>query len=352
MDNRYKGKVGIAKRRILIVRLISYYDCVFRTWLLPVTSIVILVVCVCYANFSHEKKWTSAASLLHNGVSTVYGIVSYPMYVSYSTYCRLFDYLSELHYGVKIQSIALENRALKNRIAILLGENKQLTDLMHFTESVQNFDFITTRIIGTTFTGKHREFVINAGSSDGVKPGYAVVNDRGIIGRIRHVDGHSATAVATLEHDFSIPALIPSSGMRMVVHGASDKNAMMPIVFFDYATEGTPNNSIKDSIKTTCTNSDYIAGKCTLSSTQDTPHARGTKSRSIPTITKCIAGNITRGCTEEGTEVVTYGESGVIPDGIHIGMIHFVDGIAFVAAETSCEMSSIVKVYIPKKEEE
>ena len=61
------------------------------------------------------------------------------------------------------------------------GENQKLRDLLHFL-SVNNFSAITTEVIASEAAGEDsRDLVINRGSRDGLRAGYGVISEEGII---------------------------------------------------------------------------------------------------------------------------------------------------------------------------
>lgn len=72
----------------------------------------------------------------------------------------------------------------KARLFELEQENKELKKLLKFSEQ-QSYDYVASRLIGQTVDGHSNVMLLDKGEQDGIKVGYAVVIDGGVlIGKI------------------------------------------------------------------------------------------------------------------------------------------------------------------------
>ncbi|MBU3676985.1 MAG: rod shape-determining protein MreC [Chitinophagaceae bacterium] len=125
---------------------------------------------------------------------------------------------------------------LKQRNAELLQENARLKSLLkvplpvnplHDTsfqrsfkrDSVQQtiqYNYIAARVINNTVDQKRNYITLNVGETQGVKKNMAVINERGIVGKITHVSSHYAVAATILSEHFNISAQITDGTMGKV----------------------------------------------------------------------------------------------------------------------------------------
>lgn len=93
-----------------------------------------------------------------------------------------------------------------------------LRSLLHAVDE-QALDYATGRVIADARGPFARSILVNVGRDQGVKPGYAVINGDGLVGRTVHV-GRSASRVILLNDlNSRIPVFVGPSAVRAVLVG-------------------------------------------------------------------------------------------------------------------------------------
>lgn len=129
---------------------------------------------------------------------------------------------------------------------------------------IKRFDFVSAKVVNNSIDLKTNFITINRGSSDGIEPGMAVINDQGVVGKVKITSEHFSVVTSVLNIDLMISATLKRTG------------------YFGTAQWTVENND-----------PDYI------------------KLKFIPLHVKPVVGDT----------IVTSGYSGVFPEGIMIGTI-------------------------------
>lgn len=156
-----------------------------------------------------------------DGIAPVLGVVARP-FQSAALFVRDVSGLSEL----QAQNTQLEQENLRLRewyqTALLLeAENKSLRELLHVKVEPENH-YITTRVLvdaGNTFV---KSLLVDAGVSDGVHKGQAVISGEGVIGRV--IDSGRRTSRVLLVTDINsrVPVLVEDSRQQAILAGQND----------------------------------------------------------------------------------------------------------------------------------
>lgn len=131
-------------------------------------------------------------------------------------------------------SLRAENVQMKEENARLLQwqriarrlneENQALRALSHAVPDAA-ISYVSGRVVadaGSTFV---RADLLNAGLREGVRKGQAVVNERGLVGRITHVGLRTARVLLLTDLSSRIPVSIEANGERAILVG---ENAGLP----------------------------------------------------------------------------------------------------------------------------
>lgn len=97
-------------------------------------------------------------------------------------------------------------------------ENLHLRNLLGFVKE-SNTHFISARIVGDTSGPFLRSAIINAGAEQRVRKGQAVVNDKGLVGRIIEVGERSARLLLITDINSRIPIITGESRERGILSG-------------------------------------------------------------------------------------------------------------------------------------
>lgn len=112
---------------------------------------------------------------------------------------------------------------LKNQIRALKSENKNLKDLLHHFDT-PNTKSYTAYIIAENGNAFSNSLIIYIGQNqDKIKQGYAVVNSKGLIGRIELVSGNYAKVSLITDINSKIPVVSAKSRDRGILLGQNKK---------------------------------------------------------------------------------------------------------------------------------
>jgi rod shape-determining protein MreC len=145
---------------------------------------------------------------------------------------------------VSLMGVERENEALRTRLNELLGgqrrmhefeeQNKRLRALLDLNSAGQ-LRGVAAEVIGDEPSGWGHGFVINKGSSHGVRVGMAVVHPRGIVGQVIAASANYAHILLITDHSSGVDALIQESRVRGVVEGVGAAHCELR-----YVTKQTP----------------------------------------------------------------------------------------------------------------
>jgi rod shape-determining protein MreC len=107
-------------------------------------------------------------------------------------------------------SIRAQNISLSSQVARLRGaalENQRLRALLSLRDSVV-FRVLPVEIVSKDIHRQKNILIIDAGSEDGLEPDMAVIDDRGILGKVVLVSKNYAQVQSYLNTDFRVPVEI------------------------------------------------------------------------------------------------------------------------------------------------
>lgn len=87
------------------------------------------------------------------------------------------------------------------------SENERLRKLIAFRDSV-SFEMVPARVVGKDITKQDNLLTINVGTSDSVRVGMAVIDERGIVGKVVLASEDYALVMPHQNTDFRVPAQI------------------------------------------------------------------------------------------------------------------------------------------------
>lgn len=119
------------------------------------------------------------------------------------------DYLHLKQRNLELQQ---ENALLKSKLKTDLPPNPlhdtnfvKKTQRDSIRETVQ-YNYIAARVVNNTLDQKHNYITLDHGENQGIKKNMAVINERGIVGKITHVSANYAVAATLLSEQFNVSA--------------------------------------------------------------------------------------------------------------------------------------------------
>lgn len=111
-----------------------------------------------------------------------------------------------------------ENAAALQHLKSLQAENAQLRELLG-ARSRLNAGSTLAQILYTARDPFSRKIIIDRGSQDQIRPGQAVIDDRGVVGQVTRVYPWVAEVTLLTDKGFAVPVTNLRSGLRGIVFG-------------------------------------------------------------------------------------------------------------------------------------
>lgn len=108
----------------------------------------------------------------------------------------------------------------------LQSENARLRGMLNFVPEPEA-SFISGRVIGDSGGAFLRSVLLNVGARDGVRKGFAAVDESGLIGRVAEVGQRSARILLVTDLNSRIPVLVGDSRERAILAGDNSNLARL-----------------------------------------------------------------------------------------------------------------------------
>ncbi len=122
-----------------------------------------------------------------------------------------------------------DNKKLRIQVAKLYQmqkENENLKNLLNYIQDLE-YKFITAKIVGNSSGPFTRSAIINAGESDSVIKGQAVVNNGGLVGRVVEVGNNSSRVLLLTDINSKIPVISMDSRERSILAGNNTESTKL-----------------------------------------------------------------------------------------------------------------------------
>jgi rod shape-determining protein MreC len=103
------------------------------------------------------------------------------------------------------ENILLSSEVARSREA--LYENERLRSMLAMMDTT-SFELLPAQIVGKDLTRQQNYLTLDVGANDGVREGMAVLDERGVIGRIVFVSSRYSRVMPYLNVDFRLPARV------------------------------------------------------------------------------------------------------------------------------------------------
>lgn len=117
-----------------------------------------------------------------------------------------------LHLKQRNLELLQENASLKSRLQVNSSPNP-LRDTSFVKNTIRDsiqktyqYNYIAAKVVNNTVDQKHNYITLDHGELQGVKKNMAVINERGIVGKITHVSANYAVAATLLSEQFNVSA--------------------------------------------------------------------------------------------------------------------------------------------------
>ena len=109
--------------------------------------------------------------------------------------------------------LAEENTRLRKKVEQYNQAHEQ-TDTLGTADSsvLKRFDFVSAKVVNNATDLKTNFITINRGSADGIEAGMAVINDQGVVGKVKITSKHFSVVTSILNIDLMVSATMKRTG--------------------------------------------------------------------------------------------------------------------------------------------
>ncbi len=113
------------------------------------------------------------------------------------------------------------------------SDYQRLADLLKYTNSVQNQEFVTANVIAIDESGFLRTITVDKGTRDGIAVGMPVVTGQGLVGRIIRVSANAARVMLVTEPTSAVSTRLQTSRIEGTVQGQPAGTLQMNMIPLD-----------------------------------------------------------------------------------------------------------------------
>jgi rod shape-determining protein MreC len=137
---------------------------------------------------------------------------------------------------VFLVNLEKENRMLKQKIAGLQEENRQMREMKLANERLRHLlqfreknspSMIGAEVIGRDPSSWFRAVTIDKGDRDGVEKGMAVISPTGVIGQILKTAPHYATVLLLTDYNSAIDSIVQRTRAKAIVEGKGENRCQL-----------------------------------------------------------------------------------------------------------------------------
>ncbi|MBR2156232.1 MAG: rod shape-determining protein MreC, partial [Clostridia bacterium] len=135
---------------------------------------------------------------------------------------------------------------IENELNTLREENERLKGLLNYTDITQNYTYVTARVIGKSQGVWFSEFTVNAGRNDGVMENQAVVNSKGLVGRVSSVSANTCKVTSIIDSTSDVSVMVERTRDYGFARGILnvDKNEKLELYYLPSGYDLVPGDNI------------------------------------------------------------------------------------------------------------
>lgn len=122
---------------------------------------------------------------------------------------EMVNYVKEyIHLRDNNTSLSEENAYLRSLLSESKYEQDSLYKVTKDTINLQQYEFITAKVVNNSIKNRNNFITLNKGSLQGIRPEMGVIGPKGIVGIVNHVSEHYCTVMSLLHKESSSSAMI------------------------------------------------------------------------------------------------------------------------------------------------
>ena len=127
------------------------------------------------------------------------------------------------------RKLKIENRKMQRELSERsedIFENQRLRSLLQMQRKTPRVNYVVGEVISISPNPLFRSIRINQGSSDGLVEGLAVINQAGVVGRVKAVTSEYADIILLVDVNNSLDIVVQRTRARARVRGSGDDRFM------------------------------------------------------------------------------------------------------------------------------
>lgn len=198
-----------------------------KQFIAVVTIAVALIAAMAYT-YGESRNIT----IIESTVGTIFSPIQKALYTTGNYISNFFTSIKEIGtLRVTNDKLQKEVEKLKKdsvKLQELINENKRLRDALNFKDQNSSIATKPANIISKNSGNWFNTFNIDIGSSSGIKPGMAVLDEKGnMVGEVADVGKDWSKVLALIDRDSSISAIDVRTRDNGIVRGDSNGNLIM-----------------------------------------------------------------------------------------------------------------------------
>ena len=174
----------------------------------------------------HRGKYVPRVrSLAQNAVEPVYHVIEWPVSALRAMLDQFQSKKTLRDENERLRQQLLSQQGALLRLETLAEENRRLRALFEGAES-QPYEYRFAELIAVALDPFSHQVIIDHGSGDGVQPGQAVIDGRGVVGQVEDVQRHFSSVRLISDPSHALPVQISRSGLRTVAYGMGETNRL------------------------------------------------------------------------------------------------------------------------------
>lgn len=197
-----------------------------KTGIIGIAVTVILLIILVFVSNLNLNKFSYIENAFSKLVMPIQSGITYlkQKITGNENYFATMDYLKQENEALKQKNEELEE-ALR-QLEIIQAENSTLKEYLNLTEQYKSYKSIPAYIINKDISNYSSIFIINAGSSSGIKENMTVIAAEGLVGHVISVTDKTAKVQTLVDSSNVVSATLENSKDNVICRGTLTGNEL------------------------------------------------------------------------------------------------------------------------------
>jgi rod shape-determining protein MreC len=174
------------------------------------------------SNLGKKRSWNPAEQIIVEIVSPLQKLIQQTIRVTEGVWLKYFGLINVRDENRELRTEIDALRVENNQYRELLTTNRRLQKLFQFKETI-DYPVLAVQVIGRDPTGWFKSVIIDKGAKSGLKINMAVVNARGVVGRLVSVSPNYAKVLLIIDQNSAVDCIIQRSREKSILKGFTSK---------------------------------------------------------------------------------------------------------------------------------